>query len=150
MKKILSFVLALLLCSTCLLISVSAKELDSDASVERLMPATFTYTTSTAIYSWVKPIGHANFDVTISGVYDLQGDNIISITSKSCTYTGGADCTVHDMVVQAYETPGNSGHITWYLSGTVYFSWTDPKTGHFYERTISQSPVYDFYALDCI
>lgn len=151
MKRFFAFVLALLLCSTCLLFSVSAEEDNSVASVERLMPATFVYTAFATLSTGISiPPGLADFEIMISGVYDLQGDSIISINVKNSTYRGGINCTGHDMVLQAYETPGSRGHITWKLTGNLTFSWTDPVFGLTFETVYLESPLHSFYALNYI
>lgn len=150
MRKMIAVLLAFVLSFSCLFVSASATEISSPGVNARLMPAAFRFTDSITLYSDDFPPGSADFDVVISGQYDLQGDNVISIDVKNCTYRGGVNCSEHDMTVTAYKSTGTNGYILWKLTGTLTFSWQDPQLGFTYEKVYLESPLYAFYGLDYV
>lgn len=151
MRKIVCFIVIISLCLGCFSFSVSAESNGNVNSNVRLMPANFVFTDSISLGSGNEfPPGYANFDVRISGKYDLQGNNIISIDVKNCTYRGGVNCEEHDLSVTAYMSPSDNGVVLWKLTGSLVFSWTSPVTGVQYETVRIDSPLYSFNGLDYV
>lgn len=150
MRRMLAVLLVVVVSLSCFSVAVSATEIDSHEAGARLMPAAYKFTDSITLTPDKFPPGTANFDVVISGQYDLQGDNVISIDVKQCTYRGGINCTEHNMSVTAYKSTGTNGYILWKLTGTLTFSWESPVTGHNYETVYLESPLYSFYVSDYV
>ena len=101
MKKGLSVMLAVCLCFACLLVASPA----AYAQDARAMPVPFTFTDRVVLTPNLQdsfPLGTAEFDVTITGLYDAQGDHVYSIQSATCVYRGGINCTEHDMEVSTW------------------------------------------------
>ena len=149
MKRTLAIVLAMFLVLSIGSITVSAAELEGDASVMNFMPVDYTYTDSVRLASGTSfPPGWANFDVTISGVYDVNRDTVVSIDTASSVYRGGVNCHEHDVEVVAWKNASEPNIVYWRLEGTITFSWTSPVTGIQYETVFLRSSTYSFDAGD--
>lgn len=145
MKRIISIVLALVLSISCGAMFVSAAE----AEKMSLMPLDFYFTTTYRVPTGTDfPPGWVTYQITIAGVYDINRDNIMSIDTISCKYTGGVNCTSQDMKLVAQKNSNNSAYVNWYLQGTASFSWTSPVTGMTYSTTIYDAPLQTFNAKD--
>lgn len=147
MKKGLSVMLAVCLCFACLLVASPA----AYAQDARAMPVPFTFTDRVVLTPNLQdsfPLGTAEFDVTITGLYDAQGDHVYSIQSATCVYRGGINCTENDMEVSTWTTSTDRGYVFWELVGTLTFSWTSPVTGVQYESVFYHGPDQSFRAYD--
>lgn len=112
------------------------------------MPVTYTFEGVGAVYSEVVP-GSAYFDVTITGLVDVQSGHYVTVTSATCRFTDGVNCTGYDMDVET-RTDTTSGRVYWKLVGTTVFSWTNPKTGNSKTSVRYESDEYFFDAQDYI
>lgn len=149
MKRTLALMLAIILVISTGTIVVSAAEVEGNASVMNFMPVNFTYSDSVRLTSGNSfPPGTANFDVTITGVYDVNRDNVVSINSTSSIYRGGVNCHEHDVEVVTWKNTNEPNIVYWRLEGTITFSWTSPVTGVQYETVFLRSSTYSFDAGD--
>lgn len=150
MKKVISLILSIALCFTFSITGAFAVHADTyeDNSVARIMPIPFTFTDHISVGTDPShfPPGTAEFDVTIKGTYDAQGDNVISVDSTSYNYTGGINCAEHDVHVVTWTSAAGPGMVFWKLEGNIKFSWTSPTTGIQYETVYVSSPAYSFRA----
>lgn len=145
MRRMLSLLMVLFIILSFTVLSASA----SETSTARLMPMPYTYTSTIKIDSgWDFPPGWANFDVRITGLYDAQGGNVISIDTKTCRYTGGVNCVDHDVYVETWTEANRKGLVYWRLSGELTISWTSPVSGMQYENVYFESDSHCFYAED--
>lgn len=145
MRKLFVWMIVFAVVLSCLFVPASATETGVTKPGARLMPMDFIFTDSIRVASDEFPPGYANFDVKISGKYDIQGENVISIDVKQCWYRGGINCTEQEMTVVAYPSSGTNGYIMWRLEGSITFSWESPVSGMQYETVYYQSPLYTFY-----
>lgn len=140
--------MALVLCVSYGAVTVSAAE-NAEASERSLMPVNFSYSKSISVYTdWDFPPGQANFDVTITGVYDVDHENVMSINTKNYSYRGGVNCYDHDMELVVWKDSSDASVVHWQLKGNLSFQWTSPVTGIQYETVYLASPVYSFDAWD--
>jgi len=147
MKRKVALFLAIVFC----FISVtSVASAAGEGPVARLMPANYSYTEDIYINQRTNtfPPGYGHFTVTIEGVYDLQGDNVISIDSESFNYLGGVNCVDYDLTIETWTRADSKGVVFWKLSGSVTFGWTSPVTGMQYETVTLGSNEYSFRAQD--
>lgn len=149
MKKIIASIVACIM--FCLPSAALAAETEV-ASPARLIEVEYTYTDSIILnndfFDW--PVGYAKFDITIKGVYDEQGGNVISIDSATCRYRGGVNCEDHNMEVVTWTSSADRGVVYWRLEGDLTLSWTSPTTGLEYETVYIESDDYSFDAYDYI
>lgn len=149
MKRTLALILATILVFSTGTIAVSAAEIEGDASVLSLMPVNFSYSDSVRLTSGNSfPPGWANFDVTITGVYDINRDNVMSINTTSSIYRGGLNCHEHDVEVVTWKNASEPNIVYWRLEGTITFAWTSPVSGMQYETVFLRSSTYSFDAGD--
>lgn len=146
MKKAISLILSVALCFAFSITGAFAVHADAydNVSVARIMPIPYTYTKHVSLSPTSFPPGTAEFDVTITGMYDAQGDNVISIDSTTANYRGGINCTGHDVHVTTWTMAETPGVVYWKLEGDITFSWTSPTTGIQYETAYLTSPTYVF------
>lgn len=147
MKRKVALILAIVFC---FISATSVASAAGGSPVARLMPANYSYTEDLYITQRTNtfPPGYGHFTVTIEGIYDLQGDNVITIDSESFNYLGGVNCVDYDLTVETWIRADSRGVVFWKLSGTVTFGWTSPITGMQYETVTLGSDEYSFKALD--
>ena len=149
MKRVLTLILAFLFAFSASIIVVSAEEPDDDVSLMSLMPVNFSYSDFVILGSGFSfPAGLAYFDVTITGVYDINRDNVMSINTGSSVYRGGMNCHEHDVIVVTWKNVDQPNIVYWRLEGTITFSWTSPASGVQYETVFLTSGTYSFDAGD--
>lgn len=142
MKKVVSFILVFVL-------AINICGFPAAAVEPRIMPLAFDFTDSIQLATGVEfPPGYANYDIHITGVYDAEAGQIISIDTKTCAYRGGVNVSVHDMVIDAWQQADSRGVVYYKLTGTLSFEWTSPISGMKYEKVFLESPVYSFRAND--
>lgn len=152
-KKLVSYIIVLALIFTSVLAFSPAAYADysGDTSVARLMPGTYTFTDSITISTPISqpfPPGRAKFDVVISGMYDFQGDNVMTIDSAECYFTSGVNVSSCDMHVKTWTTAADRGYVFWRLEGTITFEWTSPVTGTQYSSAFYYTPDNSFRVYD--
>lgn len=153
MKKIFSYICAFSFCLVSIFtVPTVAYAQSSDNASPRLMPIQFSYEDTITVYpqagDW--PPGSATFNIEITGTYDAQGNNVISIDSASFFYTGSINCTEHDVEIVARPSPTERGVVLWELDGPITFTWTSPVTGIQWEKSYNGSPTYSFNAADYV
>ena len=145
-KRILLLVISLILCLSLSIQPIAAVQ------ITRSMPVPFEMThEKLKLYPQVGdfPPGVARFDVTISGTFDVQRD-YATVSSTSCFYRGGINCTEHDVEVVTWTSSSDPKVIYWKLQGTLAYQWTSPVTGMQYESVNTQSETMSFNAQDYI
>jgi len=147
MKRIIAIILVAAVSLSVLAMPASALNMMDQESILRIMPVGFLYTkTITLSPNSAFPPGCANFEVSITGTYDINRDIVIQISSSSCSYRGGINCTGHDIHVVAWRSTTSPNVVCWKLTGTITISWTSPITGMQYETVSVASETFSFNA----
>ena len=148
MKRIAAMIMVVTMLLSVGSLTVSAAGIEDTGIMPRIMPVPFSFSDSVTLSPGVFPPGRANFYVTISGVYDINRDNVLEINNKTSSYTGGINCHDRDVEVVVWRASSESNIVYWKLEGTITFSWTSPVSGMQYERAFLSSPTYSFNADD--
>ena len=147
MKRIAALVLAVVMVVMTGTTTVSAAE---SAGAARLMPTNYYIIEDYFIDSpeGELPLGFIKFQMYVNGIYDLQGDNVISIDQESFTYVSGMNCESWDLEFNVFTSPSKPGYIWVQPEGVVEFGWTDPTTNIYFNCAVTSFVPSLFKVLD--